>query len=158
MFTEGWAKASVRRCGPCLIDHIHSRSLNSVLSHPALSHPTLHPDVRQSFRWKPSQILENLTSILAWWHSLMTKRIFWNVAEKTSKTATDLYPNNIILAILGQRKNDLQCYKENNNKNVYIWLNMEETTEKLKLNFKETTKMIRLWNSLPGEVKKPRHH
>lgn len=75
-----------------------------------------------------------------------------------SKTATDLYPNNIILDILGQRKNDLQCYKENNNKNVYIWLNMDETTEKLKLNFKETTKMIRLWNSLPGEVKKPRHH
>lgn len=74
-----------------------------------------------------------------------------------SKTATDLYPNSI-LDILGQRKSDLQWYKENNNKNVYIWLTIEETTKKLKLNFRETTKMIRLWNSLPGEVKKSCHY
>lgn len=56
-----------------------------------------------------------------------------------SKTAADLCPNSIILDILGQRKSDLQWYKENNNKSVCVWLNMEETTEKLKLNFRETT-------------------
>lgn len=61
-----------------------------------------------------------------------------------SKTATNLHPKSIILDILGQRKSDLQWYKENNNKNVYIWSNIEETTETLKLNFRETTKMIRL--------------
>lgn len=38
-------------------------------------------------------------------------------------------------------KGDLQWYRENNN-TMYIGLNIEETTEKLKLNFRETTKWL----------------
>lgn len=64
----------------------------------------------------------------------MTRGITWNVVKKMSKTAIDSYLNSINIKCSVERKSDFQWFKENNDK-MCIWLNIEETTWKLKLNF-----------------------